>query len=600
MAVDTAPQATSERSAHHSDRLRIGRFLVRRWLGDGGQGKVFLASDPLLGRQVAIKLLNATRLPGAGAHLAGLPDEARIVAGLEHPNIVPLYEAGEHRGSVYLVFAYVRGTTLHERRAQGPLPVPKALALIAAILDGVACAHAHGVLHLDLAPRNIMIDPDGVPRVMDFGLARLAARATAGLDAGCVAGTPRYMSPEHFTEQPLTARSDVFALGLILFGLLAGRSPVQSTTLSDIVSEIADRELELGALESPSIDPRLQAVVRRALRHDPALRFADAGEMRAGLEDLLERGGMHSTVKFLLKRMQRKANFPALSNSLLEINRLTDADSTASVNALANVVLRDYAIANKLLKLANSSFYASGGGGVKTVSEAIRRLGMDIVRMACNGLLYFDALKGGNRDLRDALVSSFVSALIGRHFALQLGRPDLAEEAFICGMFHRLGRTLTIFYFEEEFVEIERLCGEERLDEAAAATRVLGVDYGELGAAVAARWKFPESICASIQSPGPGRLSKPAGAAQMQQQIAAFANELCELITRASADQARTRLEGFCARFEGLLPITSTELGGLLQSAFRKLEEFAPVLGVELGGNGFVARVEAFLALKEG
>lgn len=589
MAAGTATQSHNQQ---RSAQLRIGRFVVRRWLGGGAHGKVFLAHDPLLERQVAIKWLKA----------GSLPDEARILAALEHPNIVPLYEAGEHLGAPYLVFAYVQGTTLRQRlrhlqRAQGPLQVPQALALIGAILDGVACAHARGVLHLDLSPGNIMIDAAGVPRVMDFGLARLAAQAAARfegcIDADFVTGTPRYMTPEHFRGQPLTARTDVFALGLLLYEMLAGRSPVRSNSLDGLIDEVGNNDLELGALDSPGIDPRLHAVVRRALRRDPGRRFADAGGMRAALEELLETNGlagMHSTVKFLLKRMQRKANFPALSNSLLEINRLTGEHSSASTDALANVVLRDYAIAKKLLKLANSSFYASRGG-VKTVSEAIRLLGMNVVRMACNGLVFFDALKGGDRNLREALVSSFVSALLGRHFALRLGRPDLAEEAFICCMFHRLGRSLTIFYFEEEFLEIERLVAQAGISDEDASARVLGVGYGGLGMAVAEQWKFPEAICASIQSPGPGRLPGPASPEQLQQQIAAFSNELCELVTRASADQAEARLEGFCARFAGLIAITPEELGGLLQAAFRKLEEFAPVLGVDLAGSGFAERV---------
>jgi hypothetical protein len=103
---------------------------------------------------------------------------------------------------------------------------------------------------------------------------------------------------------------------------------------------------------------------------------------------------------------------------------------------------------------------------------------------------------------------------------------------------------------------------------------------------VAEQWKFPEAICASIQAPGPGRLPGPGSPGQLQQQIAAFANELCELVTRTSADEAQARLEGFCARFAGLIEITPPELDGLLQAAFRKLEEFAPVLGVDLGKPG--------------
>lgn len=594
--------AVRTRSNPRHEAPKIGRFVVRRWLGTGLHGKVFLAFDPLLARQVAIKRLNPGHAPGGLAQSPVLPDEARIVASLEHPNIVPLYEAGVHGGFPYLVFAFVQGSTLKDGRALGLLPPAKVVSLVGAILDGVACAHARGVLHLDLSPANILIGADGVPRVTDFGLARLIGRsaAPAGVspDGHCVAGTPRYMSPEHFEGRPLTARSDVFALGLILFELLVGRSPLQSGNLPGLIAEITGSELDLAALDTASIDPRLRVLVRRALRRDPGQRFSDAGEMRAALEELIEPSdgsGMHSTVKFLIKRLQRKASFPALSNSLLEIRRLTDDHGRSSVDALAGVVLRDYAVTKKLLKLANSTFYARGGS-VRTVSGAIQLLGTNVVRMACSGFVVFDALMSGNRDLREALLGSFVAALLGRHLAMHLGRPDLAEEAFICGMFHRLGKSLAIFYLAEESAEVERLArGGGRFPEEASA-RVLGVGYGELGSAVARHWRFPETICASILAPAPGRLARPANVIQMQQQIAAFANELCELATQGSADPPGLRLVSFCGRFEALVPAAPEDLCELLRSALKKLEEFAPVLGVDPGASRFVEDAREFLA----
>lgn len=587
-------------SKPRSEQLKIGRFIVNRWLGSGLQGRVFQAFDPELERRVAIKWLNPAGGDKAAAGRGTHSSEARIVAKLEHPNIVPLYEAGVHQKFPYLVFAYVDGTTLCDKRAHGgAMPVREALALFGAILDGVACAHAQGILHLDLSPGNIMIDTAGVPRIMDFGLAKFAGVDAARFDDGSVIGSPRYMSPEHFTGRPLTARSDVFALGLILYEMVTGKSPVNSENLRELIGSIAVRQLDLGDMERLGLDARLQAVIRRALSHDAGARFADAGEMKRALDELFGsdgRGGVHSTVEFLLNRMQRKANFPALSNNLLEVNRLTDENSQSSVDALANVVLRDYAITNKLLTLANSSFYGRAGLGVKTVSDAIRLLGMTVIRMTCNSLAYFNAMKGGGGDLRDALISSFVSALIGRHFAIRLKRRDLAEEAFICGMLHRLGKTLSIFYFEEEFREIERLVEEDGLSEEAAATRVLGIGYGELGMAVAARWKFPETICGSIKSLGPGQPPKAATLVEVQQQIAAFANELCELAARTPADQGLPQLNAFAARFAGLVTMSPAELVELLHAAFEKLAEFAPVLGFELPGSRFVNRVGDFLA----
>ncbi len=586
-------------SKPRDERLKIGRFIIRRSLGSGLQGKVFQAFDPVLEREVAIKWLNTAGGDKTAADSGIYPSEARIVARLEHPNIVPLYEAGLYRGFPYLVFAYVEGATLREKRGQGGvMPVQQALTLFREILAGVACAHAQGILHLDLSPGNIMIDTAGVPRIMDFGLAKISGMDMAGGEDGLI-GSPRYMSPEHFNNHPLTARSDIFALGLILFEMLAGRSPMQADNLQALINAIANGELNLGDMDRLGLDAGLQAVIRRALSRDASRRFADAAEMKFAIDELLglyKTGREHSTVMFLLKRMERKQNFPALSNNLLEINRLTDENNNSNVDTLANIVLRDYAITNKLLQLANSSFYGNAGIGIKTVSNAIRLLGMNIIRMTCNSLVYFNALKGGDHHLKDMLLGSFVSALIGRHFAIRFGRQDLAEEAFICGMFHRLGKSLTVFYFQEEFHEIERLVKEDSLDDEAASVRVLGIGYGDLGMAVAAHWKFPETIRESIKHPGTGQLQKPASLVEVQQQFAAFANELCELAANTPVEQGLPRLSDLSTRFAGLMPIAPVQLIELLQAAFRKLNEFSPMLGLELRGSRFVSKVDDFIA----
>ena len=582
------------------ERLKIGRFIVRRWLGSGLQGKVFQAFDPILEREVAIKWLHPA--DGAEACASGAveaSEEARIASKLEHPNIVPLYDTGVYRGFPYLVFGYVEGTTLRERRDQGTLmPADEALAIFKSVLDAMACAHAHGILHLDLTPSNIMIDAAGVPHIMDFGLAKFVGAAEARTGDGSLMGSPRYMSPEHFNGGPLTSRSDVFAMGLILHEMVTGKSPVQAHDLRAIIDTIAKRELDLENMYRLGLDSRLQAVIWRALRHDPGGRFADAMEMKIAVEGLLQpKSGRssHGTVEFLLTRMQRKANFPALSNNLLEINRLTDETSQASIDTLANVVLRDYAVTNRLLKLANSSFYGRTSAGVKTVSDAIRLLGMSVIRMTCNGLTYFNAMKSKDRKLTDALISSFLSALIGRHFAIRLGRRDLAEEAFICGMFNRLGKSLAICYFEEEFGEIERLVEKDGLEDEAASARILGIGYSELGIAVAARWHFPDTILGSMRCLAPGSLQKSINPVELHQQIAAFGNELCELAAHTLADQRLLRLYDFSARFAELMTTTPAELVELMQSAFDKLEEFGPVLGLVLRDSRFINRLGDFL-----
>lgn len=579
---------------------RIGRFLVERPLGSGLQGSVYLAVDPDLQRKVAVKILKLYDKYVDAGTMPFCPSEARIVARLAHPNIIPLYEIGLHKGRPYLVFAYVDGTTLGKQiRGGNALPVPDALALFRPVLDGMAYAHAQGVVHLDLSPSNIMLEKNGVPRIMDFGLAKLAGRDGDNPAGDDVIGTPFYMSPEHFNGEPLTPRTDVFALGLILYELLVGRPAFKVGSLHGVIRAIAKGELNLDVLEEIGLDPDLQEVLRHALSHDASHRYADAGEMKRALDHWCEtvEGGArpHGTVEFLLRRMQRKSDFPALTNNLLEINRLTDESSVVSADTLAKVVLRDYAVTNKLLKLANSSFYGRAGQGVKTVSRAICLLGLRRVRMTCNGLMYFQHLKTGQAELQDALVSSFVSALLARHLASQTGRRELAEEAFICGLFHNLGKSLCIFYFAEEYREIARLCTAEGLPEETAAQRVLGIAFGELGVAVAATWKFPDTILYSMRYPGPGILPAPADVAQSQQQCAAFANELCELAAQGASESLHEHLDVFVGRFDALVTMTPEGVVKLLNAALDKFAEFAPVLGIDARKSGFIAAAERFV-----
>ncbi len=580
------------------NQLKMGRFIIRRSLGGGRYGKVFLAVDPALGRQVAIKWLSPVGCNYSPAGSANSPNETSLVAKLDHPNIVPLYETGMFRDSPYLVYAYVAGMTLHDKCARdGIMSAGAALELFSAILAGVACAHAKGIPHLALSPGNILIDAAGVPHVMDFGVALMPGinRESGGDGA---TRSRCYLSPEHFSDRPLTSRADVFVLGLILYELLSGRSPLKFDGSRIFRDVIANGELDLSDMSRLSLDEKLRAVIWRALSYDAERRYAHAADMKRAVDELLGRNvkaGDQGAVKRLLERMEQQKKFPALTNNLLEINRLTDENNPSNIGKLSNIVLRDYAITKKLLQLANSSFYGSARNGVKTVSNAIQLLGMNNVRTTCNGLVYFSAMKGGDQHLEDVMISSFISALIGRHFAIRLQRKDLAEEAFIGSMFYRLGKSLAIFYFRDEFQQIERLIEAYSLDDEAASARVLGISYGDLGVAIAAHWKFPESIQESIKCLGPGMPPKPARFVEFQQQIAAFSNELCELASCCPEEQRMVRLNEFVLRFGGIIFISPEELVQLLEAAFKRLKEFSPMLGLDLRRSRYVSRVGNFL-----
>ena len=194
----------------------IDRFEIRKVLGEGGAGIVYLAYDPKLKRDVAIKTLTAA----SSAEMQTLLDEARAVSTLRHPCIVPVFEAGELNGAPYLVFEYVTGETLHDLiKRSGAMPTEAALKIAAQILDGLAHAHENGVLHRDIKPANIILGSDGTPRIMDFGAAsrhqlNWLNESNVGIDENFI-GTPAYMAPEYIEQKTFSARTDIFGAGLV-------------------------------------------------------------------------------------------------------------------------------------------------------------------------------------------------------------------------------------------------------------------------------------------------------------------------------------------------------------------------------------------------
>ncbi|MCA9993652.1 MAG: serine/threonine protein kinase, partial [Anaerolineales bacterium] len=201
----------------------IGRYVVKSRIGKGGMATIFLAHDPMFGRDVAVKVLPREFLHDPSFR-GRFEREARTIAALEHPAIVPVYDFGEDNGQPYLVMRYMRGGSLADRLQKGPLSVTEA----AHILDriGAALDHAHqrGIVHRDLKPGNILVTPDGRVKVLDFGVARVArspdATASLHLTTGGLLGTLAYMGPEQIIGDQVSTSTDVYALGVVLFQLL--------------------------------------------------------------------------------------------------------------------------------------------------------------------------------------------------------------------------------------------------------------------------------------------------------------------------------------------------------------------------------------------
>jgi serine/threonine-protein kinase len=261
----------------------VGRFEVRRVLGQGGFGTVYLGFDPGLHREVAIKVPSRDAL--SAAYRERFMREARAVAGVHHPNVCPVFEVGEEAGRPYLVLKYVPGPTLADWLAGRHLPPADAVRLLTAIADGVAAAHAVGVVHRDLKPANVILAPGDVPVVTDFGLARTAdAGGAFRTAAGLVVGTPGYMSPEQAAgERDLIGPpTDVYALGVMLYEVLAGRPPFVGP-VTEVLRAKLTRDPDPPSAARPGLPPSLDAVCERALARQPDDRYQTVAEFAAAL-----------------------------------------------------------------------------------------------------------------------------------------------------------------------------------------------------------------------------------------------------------------------------------------------------------------------------
>jgi eukaryotic-like serine/threonine-protein kinase len=258
------------------DTIIDGRYRVVRRLGSGGMADVYLAEDQQLGRQVALKLLYR-HLAEDAQFVERFRREASSAAGLQHPNIVGIFDRGEWDGTFYIAMEYVEGRTLKDViRERGPAPAEAAVDVVLQILRALRYAHQRGIVHRDIKPQNVLIDEDGRVRVTDFGIAR--AGASDMTETGSVMGTAQYLSPEQAQGRAVDGRSDLYSTGIVLYELLTGRVPFDAESpVSVALKQVSEPPVPPREL-NPEIPPALEAVVLRALEKDPARRFADADE----------------------------------------------------------------------------------------------------------------------------------------------------------------------------------------------------------------------------------------------------------------------------------------------------------------------------------
>ena len=261
---------------------KIGRYEIKSELGRGGMATVYKAYDPRFEREVALKVLPREMLHDDQFRVR-FEREAKTIAALEHQAIVPVYDVGEEDGQPYFVMRYMTGGDLGNIIAKGPMSLAAATKIIERLASALDDAHLKGIVHRDLKPGNILFDRSGEPYISDFGIAKITQSQTTTVTGGAIIGTPAYMSPEQAQGEKIDGRSDVYALGVILYEMLSGTQPYQATTpMAIVVKHITDPIPHI-LDANPALPAAIEAVIEKAMAKNPDDRFSSAGELYAAL-----------------------------------------------------------------------------------------------------------------------------------------------------------------------------------------------------------------------------------------------------------------------------------------------------------------------------
>ncbi|MEO7336424.1 MAG: HDOD domain-containing protein, partial [Caldimonas sp.] len=536
--------------------------------------------------------------------------EARSVSRLAHPNIVPVFEADVHEGQPYLVYEYVAGPTLAQHmKVRGPLPAHEATSLMLGVLDALQAAHASGVVHRDLKPSNVLVGAGSRARVMDFGIAARLDDPTSG---GQIVGTPGYMSPEATRGSLPTAAMDVFSVGMMLVEALSGRKLIAERDPYKAMHRVASEDLELPDDLSSEVDDALRGVLRCALARDPARRWQSATAFREALQAWMApaqqaeevvnasaRGGpaaTSGTLDFLLRRMRHKGDFPALSDSVMRIQRVVDSENQ-NVATLSSEILKDVALTNKLLRMVNSANFSQASGSISTVSRAVALVGFTGIRNMAMSLVLLEHMH--DKAHANQLKEEFLRSLLAGMLASELGAlVRESEEAFIGAMFQNLGRLLTEYYFPEEARQVRGIVAGTDLPGAApvsdevASLRVLGVGFEALGLGVARAWGLPASLQACMSKPkGDPPTREPQDAAQRLRWLTHAANQIADTLLRSEPELAEDRVGSVARRYSRAIGVSAENIQGAATAAQQRLAQMVQAMSMQVSAQSPARRL---------
>ncbi len=299
-AFVVAAEALAEDKAQRFIGKRLGRFEILSMIGAGGMGEVYLAEDAQLGRRVALKLL-PQEFTSHADRLRRFEREARAASALNHPNIITIHDIGETAGIHFIATEYIEGDMLRRRIARGQVSLVEALDVALQVTQALDVAHAAGIIHRDIKPENVMVRPDGIVKVLDFGLAKLSEPTPAKISAdsematlpisnettaGMIIGTVQYMSPEQARGVKVDGRSDLWSVGVMLYEMVTGKFPFTGETATDVILSIVDRAPRPLAESAPGLPAELERIVMKALAKNCDERYQSAKDMAIDLKGL--------------------------------------------------------------------------------------------------------------------------------------------------------------------------------------------------------------------------------------------------------------------------------------------------------------------------
>ena len=299
---------------------RLSRYRLERLLGEGSGGEVHLAHDLMFDRKVALKLidLSSPKIKNEAETRARFLREVRLTAKLSHPNIIVVYDFGDEGETLFLAMEYVSGGTLAQRIAPGstPLPISERILLAAEVAEAIAHAHEMGVLHRDLKPANILLTADGDAKVTDFGIAKLLVGDVDLTESGAMVGSPAYMSPEQMRGERADTRSDIFAIGVVLFDLLTGRRPFSADSITSLVLKVLNQPTPNVFEFEPDLPPEVGPILAKCLAKERDDRYETARQLAADLRALVP-----------------SVSDPAASTSARRLRRVTNVGLSPALEA---------------------------------------------------------------------------------------------------------------------------------------------------------------------------------------------------------------------------------------------------------------------------